>query len=235
MEIKSLIGERIVSKLPNSGTIAFGSGSTVNAVIEQFSKHIQDFSNYQILSGSSLTSQTLRKYNIPETSIQSVNSIDICIDGVDQVISDKPHFMLKGRGGALLREKVLWKQSSKIFIGLTNDKLVNRFTMPIPVEVDPYAQIHVLKTLKNNYSSAKVKIRCNDQNFNFYTDNSNIIIDLLIEDITHDMLLKLNSELKSITGVVDTGLFVQFGDIPITCFIAKNQQIEILEVILRNL
>ncbi len=161
--------------------------------------------------------------------IEPLPCIDIVLDGADQI--DCNLNMIKGGGGALLREKVLIHAAKKVMIFADESKYVDRLTLPIPVEVLPYARPYVTKTLIDRFN-AKPVIRINDKGYPVITENGNIILDTAIDisryyDNGNDGLVELEHKMKCIAGVIEVGLFTKHADVYYK--IMKDNRIEIIK------
>jgi ribose 5-phosphate isomerase A len=183
-------------------TIGIGSGSTVEVFLN--------------LLGERIKREGLRIYGIP-SSYQSMlaglkNGIiltdlverepDICIDGADQV--DSRLNCIKGGGAALTREKILAIASKKVLILVDKSKLVEKLSMPVPVEILPFAYGYVVKKLS---SICKPKLREGKGKVGpIITDNGNFILDCDFGVIENPEAVE--KELKSIAGVVENGIFL---------------------------
>ncbi|MCQ4153507.1 MAG: ribose-5-phosphate isomerase RpiA [Archaeoglobi archaeon] len=183
-------------------TIGIGSGSTVEVFLN--------------LLGERIKREGLRIYGIP-SSYQSMlaglkNGIiltdlverepDICIDGADQV--DSRLNCIKGGGAALTREKILAIASKKVLILVDKSKLVEKLSMPVPVEVLPFAYGYVVKKLS---SICKPKLREGKGKVGpIITDNGNFILDCDFGVIENPEAVE--KELRSIAGVVENGIFL---------------------------
>jgi ribose 5-phosphate isomerase A len=183
-------------------TIGIGSGSTVEVFLN--------------LLGERIKREGLRIYGIP-SSYQSMlaglkNGIiltdlverepDVCIDGADQV--DSRLNCIKGGGAALTREKILAIASKKVLILVDKSKLVEKLSMPVPVEVLPFAYGYVVKKLS---SICKPKLREGKGKVGpIITDNGNFILDCDFGVIENPEAVE--KELRSIAGVVENGIFL---------------------------
>ncbi|NHW23012.1 MAG: ribose-5-phosphate isomerase RpiA [Archaeoglobales archaeon] len=183
-------------------TIGIGSGSTVEVFLN--------------LLGERIKREGLRIYGIP-SSYQSMlaglkNGIiltdlverepEICIDGADQV--DSRLNCIKGGGAALTREKILAIASKKVLILVDKSKLVEKLSMPVPVEVLPFAYGYVVKKLS---SICKPKLREGKGKVGpIITDNGNFILDCDFGVIENPEAVE--KELRSIAGVVENGIFL---------------------------
>ncbi|MHA2092344.1 MAG: ribose 5-phosphate isomerase A [Candidatus Kariarchaeaceae archaeon] len=203
---KFVVAQYIIDNLPPVDVIGLGSGTTVNIIIELLAKRTNP---PHVVSASSGTSLELEKYGIPEVPIHSMkNQLPICIDGADQVVISSPLQVLKGHGGALTREKILWMSSSKIMIAIDSSKLSNFINKSIPIEIVPFSKSLLKKELANlNLQWSKITLRRHPQSkMPIVTDNNNYIMDLLPAEPL-DNLPSLHHTLKQFFGVVETGLF----------------------------
>jgi ribose 5-phosphate isomerase A len=133
---------------------------------------------------------------------QSKNGIiDVVLDGADQIDSD--YNMIKGGGGALLKEKILISSSQKFVIVAQADKFVEKFNMPVPVEVTPFGRNIVMKKLEE--IGGLPKMRMLERGYPFITENGNIIFDTLLPK--YEDLKETEMEIKNIPGVIEVGLF----------------------------
>jgi ribose 5-phosphate isomerase A len=129
--------------------------------------------------------------------------IDVVFDGADQIDSD--FNMIKGGGGALLREKVLISGANKVVILADDTKFVNRLTQPVPIEIHKFARSFLLKRLKEIGGSPK--LRTMDKGYPYVTENGNIVLDTSFNPIGN--IRNKEIELKNIPGVLEVGLFTR--------------------------
>ncbi len=136
--------------------------------------------------------------------------LDIAIDGADQV--DKELDMIKGMGGALTREKIVASASKINIIVVDKTKLTKNLgiNQPVPVEVLPFA-LSVVTTKLRKLGSKPVLREAKRKLGPVVTDNGNFILDVSFGPI--DNPKELNQTLKTIPGIVETGLFVDMADI----------------------
>ena len=133
----------------------------------------------------------------------SFADIDVVFDGADQIDSD--FNMIKGGGGALLREKVLISAANKVVILADVTKFVKRLTQPIPIEIHKFARSLVMKRLKEVGGSPK--LRTMDKGYPYITENGNIVLDTSFSSLGNPRGKEI--ELKSIPGVLEVGLFTR--------------------------
>ncbi len=129
--------------------------------------------------------------------------IDVVFDGADQIDSD--FNMIKGGGGALLREKVLISAANKVVILADDTKFVKRLTQPVPIEIHKFARSFLLKRLKEIGGSPK--LRTMDKGYPYVTENGNIVLDTSFNSIGNVRSKEI--ELKNIPGVLEVGLFTR--------------------------
>jgi len=133
----------------------------------------------------------------------SFADIDVVFDGADQIDSD--FNMIKGGGGALLREKVSISAANKVVILADVTKFVKQLTQPIPIEVHKFARSPVMKRLKEVGGSPK--LRTMDKGYPYITENGNILLDTSFSSLGNPRGKEI--ELKSIPGVLEVGLFTR--------------------------
>ena len=133
----------------------------------------------------------------------SFADIDVVFDGADQIDSD--FNMIKGGGGALLREKVLISAANKVVILADVTKFVKRLTQPIPIEIHKFARSLVMKRLKEVGGSPK--LRTMEKGYPSVTENGNIVLDTSFSSLGNPRGKEI--ELKSIPGVLEVGLFTR--------------------------
>lgn len=177
--------------------LGVGTGSTIQHLIDALPqvKH-----KLQGCVASSLrTAQALRALNLPVYDLPTVDGVDLYIDGADEVTMSGT--MIKGGGGALTREKIL-AISARRFICIADDsKLVNALgAFPVAVEVLPMARSLVGRALVNLGGTPMYRE-------GYLTDNGNIILDVYDLDLTDP--LQVETQIKQITGVVESGLFIK--------------------------
>ena len=195
---------KALENVKDASIIGFGSGSTVAVFVKALAKHIKENKlEVQVIPTSlqiKVEAETLGFKLVDDTFIPSV---DIVFDGADQI--DAKFNMIKGGGGALLREKVLIHASKQTVILADESKYVNVLNRPVPVEVHPYARTYVYERLRK--WGATPKIRSNEKGYPFVTENGNLILDTDFGKI--DDVVSMEREVKNIAGVMEVGLFTK--------------------------
>jgi len=190
--------------------IGLGSGSTAAYAIKEIGKIIRQ-KNWQILGvpTSYQAMQLAAEYDIKLATLQERPQLDLTIDGADQI--DKELNLIKGMGGALTREKIVASASKLVIIIADETKLVKKLgtNHPVPLEVLPFAMSTVM--LKIRKMKGKPRLReASGKVGPLVTDNGNFILDADFGQI--DVPSELNFQLKSIPGVIETGIFAGMAD-----------------------
>jgi ribose 5-phosphate isomerase A len=133
--------------------------------------------------------------------------IDVVFDGADQV--DAKFNMIKGGGGALLREKIVHSSAKQIVIAAESSKFLPTFSWPVPIEIHPFA-IHIVRK-KLEDIDGRPKIRMLKEGYPYVTENGNFILDTLF-DFPSD-IRQQEVKLKNIAGVVEVGLFTRQANV----------------------
>jgi len=136
-----------------------------------------------------------------------VQKIDVVFDGADQI--DQHKYLIKGGGGALLRENILINAAKKVVIMADKTKLVKNFNRTVPVEVHPLARNTVVKPI--NKLGGKPKIRTIERGYPFITENGNVILDCNFGVIKNPKILA--QKVKLISGVMEVGIFTRKPDV----------------------
>lgn len=201
MNAKKLAAEKAITFIKGGMTVGLGTGSTAYFAIEALGKLVLQGLSIKAVA-SSLSSEDLAiKHGIPLISFSTELSIDLYIDGADEV--DQQWNLLKGGGGALLREKILAYNSKEFIVIVDSSKLVDLLgRFPLPVEVTIFAHQLTRKHLERSGCTTSIR---QENNKPFKTDNGNLIIDCAFNKITEIGIL--NQKIKAIPGVVENGLF----------------------------
>jgi len=197
--------------LVESGMIAgLGTGSTAALMVRQLGERVRD-EGLKIVGvpTSVATAELAREQNIPLRELDDVSGLDISLDGADEV--DSQFRLIKGRGGALLREKIVACLSNRRVTMVTFEKRVRQLGVgaPIPVEVSQMGLKHTERRLQK--LGAKTRARTLPSGETYLTDGGNAIIDCHFEEIGDPD--ELDSLLRAVVGVLETGLFLGLCDL----------------------
>jgi ribose 5-phosphate isomerase A len=202
--------------------LGLGSGSTATYAIEEIARRMKK-ENLRI-EGIPTSYQALTiavKNGIPITTLEEHGTIDLTIDGADQIDPDLN--LIKGMGGALGREKIVAQATNKLIIVADENKKVRKLGEnghPVPIEVVPFAIPLVLRRISE--MGGKPVLREGKGKVGpVLTDNCNVIVDAAFGPL--DEPAKLEAELKSLTGVIETGLFIEMVDV---VYIGKRTSVE---------
>ncbi|MCM3519835.1 ribose-5-phosphate isomerase RpiA [Staphylococcus xylosus] len=182
--------------------IGLGTGSTMKYVLEYLSDQVKNGLNIYGIPTSENTAKLAKQLEIPLLSFKEVNRLDLAIDGADEV--DANFNLIKGGGGALLREKIIADSSKSFIVVIDKTKLVEQLgAFLLPVEIIPFGWEITAQKVE---SLGGVSTLRNFYNQPYVTDNGNYILDCDFGFIDNPGNLEKN--LNSIIGVVDSGLFI---------------------------
>ena len=188
--------------------IGLGSGRAATTLVNSLSSLIK-VKNYNIrgVSTSLQIKIIAEKKGIPLVEADQIDHIDVVFDGADQI--DSQRYIIKGGGGALLRENILFSLANKIVVMADESKFVKNFTRTVPVEVHPLARNSVISAIKK--LGGKTELRSLDRGYPFFTENGNIILDCNFGVIKNPKLL--SQKIKQMPGVMESGIFIRKPDI----------------------
>ena len=198
-ELKKRAAREAVKEIRDGMVVGLGSGSTARYAIIEIGKRVSEGLEIVGIATSLESEKVARDCGIKVEDINEYEEIDITIDGADQV--DGKLNLIKGGGGALLREKIVASCSRKEIIVVDESKIVNKFSFPLPVEIVKFGWKRTAEKIKNIGFSPELRK-------NFITDNGNLILDCRYNNFDESMV----KELKEIPGVVEHGLFIALAD-----------------------
>ncbi|HEY6541085.1 MAG TPA: ribose-5-phosphate isomerase RpiA [Ktedonobacteraceae bacterium] len=202
---KQMVGEEAVKYIENGMVIGIGTGTTAAYLIQALAQRLREgLSIVGAVPTSEATAQLASKLGIPLTNLDAHPQLDLDIDGADEI--DGQLRLIKGAGGALLREKIVAAASRRFIIIADSSKIVRQLgqNFPVPVEIIPFARTPV--QLQLEALGAQVQLRQQDGQV-FRTDSGNIILDCFFPGGINDPQT-LYASIKSIVGVVESGLFL---------------------------
>jgi len=207
LEGKQKVADEIATRVKDGDILGVGSGSTVYVALIAIAKRIKEEGlKVKAIPTSIEISLFCAKLGIPLTTLFE-NKPDWLFDGADEVDPDKS--LIKGRGGAMFKEKLLISSSPKNYIIVDDSKLVKKLgtNFPVPIEVFPQALLHVEEELKKLGISELLLRPAKGKDGPIITENGNLILDARFHDIGKDM----EQAIKSITGVIESGLFINYN------------------------
>ena len=204
--IKAL-SEDALKLVKNHQVIGLGSGRAATAFVKSLSSFVKKKKLNIRCVPTSLQIKLEAEKGKLHLMDTVLDKIDVVFDGADQI--DKGKNLIKGGGGALLRENILISAAKKVVIMADDSKFVTNFKRDIPVEVHPLARNTVIKAISK--IGGKPNIRTLDRGYPFVTENGNIILDCNFGVIKKPKLLQEN--IKKISGVLEVGIFTRKPDI----------------------
>lgn len=179
------------------------------AIIREIGKLSEDVKEtLQCVASSIQIKEEALNGNLNIVDPNQIPQIDVVFDGADQVDSNLN--MIKGGGGALLREKVLHSAARTIVITAESFKFVETFNRSVPIEVHPFS-LYVLLDKFRSQQGVKPELRMLNEGYPYVTENGNFILDTTFQSIP-DVKGK-EIELKNIPGVVEVGLFTKHASV----------------------
>jgi ribose 5-phosphate isomerase A len=203
MIAKKAAGQAAADLIQEGMLVGLGTGSTAAFFIEALGKRCQAGLKISAIATSQQSAHQAQLLGIPIQDPDSITSIDVTVDGADEI--DHHKNMIKGGGGALLREKLLAQASKEMIVVIDETKLVDHLgDHPLPVEIVPFVYLTTLQRLtERGYEGV---LRLDREEKPFVTDNGNYIFDIQFSQPILDPK-KEHERLKSITGVIETGFF----------------------------
>lgn len=202
--LKRAAAERAVAEVEDKMVLGLGSGSTAALMVEALAKRVAGGLKVVGIPTSESTAALAKRLGVPLTDFEHDRRIDLTIDGADQIEQGTLN-LVKGLGGALLREKIVAEASSRMIVIADSSKLVAKLgaATPLPVEIVPFGWPIVLDRLKELRAECRLR---REGDVPFVTNGGNYVADCRFDTIADAAALQ--AKLKSITGVVETGLFV---------------------------
>ncbi|MGH2533937.1 MAG: ribose-5-phosphate isomerase RpiA [Thermomicrobiales bacterium] len=202
-----ILGRHAAMLIAPGNRVGLGSGSTAEAFIRALGESVAEGLRIEAVATSRRSAHLARSLGIPLVSIDDVDGLDLGIDGADEI--DPALNLTKGRGGALLFEKLVARICRKFVVVAAEDKLVPMLgmRMPLPVEIVPFAWRHTASAIEA--LGLQVSLRCHDSTYDpdpFLTDGGHFLLDCVTGPVND--ALSLANQLKAIPGVVDHGYFV---------------------------
>jgi ribose 5-phosphate isomerase A len=200
------LAKEAVKLIKDVKVVGLGSGSTVSFIVREMAK-LQDKESIEFFPTSLQIKLEAEKSSLRIADENRIPHTDIVFDGADQI--DSKFNMIKGGGGALLREKILISAAKKVVIVADASKFVQSFSRSVPIEVHPMARSVVSKKLVE--MKGRPVLRTIDKGYPLVTENGNLVLDTFFPSITDPKEMEL--ELKNIAGVLEVGLFTRRADI----------------------
>lgn len=210
-ELKRAAAEAAADEVEDGMLLGLGTGSTVAHFLKVLARRLQegDLRGIRGVPTSVRTATEAHSLEIPLTNLDDDPVLDLAVDGADEVSPDLD--LIKGLGGALLREKVVAQAAHRFIVVADGTKLVNRLgtRAPVPVEVLPFAAAPVRRFAEG--LGARVTVREEEPDAPYVTDNGNFVLDCRFAGGLDDPE-GLDRTLRARAGVVETGLFLGMAE-----------------------
>lgn len=208
------IGERAAAEVADGMTVGLGTASTAEAMIRALGSRVATGLKMTGVSTSDRTTAFATELNIPLIALDDVERMDLCIDGADEI--DPEANVVKGRGGALLFEKLVARQADRYVIIASSEKLVPRLgvRLPLPVEIVPVGWKYTSSLIAELGLTPVLRTTASDEPY--VTDGGHYILDCTpLADGFADPR-GIADRLKLIVGVIEHGLFIGMADLALT-------------------
>lgn len=213
---------RAVAEVRDGMVLGLGSGSTAAFAVEAVAARVAKGLRVAAIPSSEATAALARQFGVPLTSFAEHRHIDVNIDGADQVERGTLN-LLKGLGGALLREKIVASVSDRMIVVVDETKLVDRLgeNTPLPVEIVAFGWQTVFDRLTEIGCKPRLRLAGDKP---FTTDGGNYIVDCPINE--EPDLAVLDARLSGIVGVVESGLFIGLAS---KIVVGRSAGVEVIE------
>jgi ribose 5-phosphate isomerase A len=225
--LKRAAAARALDFISDGMKLGLGSGSTAEAFVELLGARVRGGLKLLCVPTSERTAQMARALGIALANLNDIAPLDLAIDGADE--ADRDLNLIKGGGGALLREKIVATSSKRMIVVADGSKLVSRLgRFPLPVEVLEFGHATTAARIIGavaalGYHNTPIVLRRKDGAVT-KTDSGNVIYDCAFGVIADAG--KLAAALSCVTGVVEHGLYVGIAKILV---IARPEAVEIIE------
>ena len=223
MNDKEIVAQAALKYVKDNTIVGLGTGSTANYFIEGLAKKIKNENlDIKVVASSTISQISAIKAGLTYVSLDQIETIDLYVDGADEIAFHNCIEVLKGRGYDLIREKLLAKASKQCIIIGDRSKIVNRIgdNFPIPIEVSPIAWKITKKIIEE--FSVNCDLRKNTAGDGFaITSYGNLVLDC---DFKYEEISSLSKQLSEVPGVLEHGIFL---DIAHLVLIATKGEIEI--------
>jgi ribose 5-phosphate isomerase A len=204
---KIVAAQKSLEFVKDGMVVGLGSGSTATHFIKLLGEKVKAGLKIRSISSSKASEDLARSLAIPITDFRQSPEIDVAIDGADEI---GPHLALvKGGGGALLREKIVASAAKRFIVVADSSKIVRRLgKFPLPVEVIPMAAPLVEKKILA--LGIRSKVRQAKSGGDYITDEGNLILDCECGEIPDPDALA--ASIRAMVGVVEHGLFLNMAE-----------------------
>lgn len=212
-EQKQAVGEAALDYVKDGMKVGLGTGSTAAWFVKAVAREVKAGLKLTLVSTSVQTTTLAESLGLAIRDINDVGTLDLCVDGADEI--GEGLALIKGGGGALLREKLIWEQARTCVVIADIGKHVPMLgAFPLPVEIEPFAYKGTVNRICDvllEFDIHKVPVMRKKDGAPWITDGGNLIFDVACGKIAEPA--GLAAALKSLTGVVDHGLFLDLAEV----------------------
>jgi ribose 5-phosphate isomerase A len=203
--------QRAAQDVRDGMVLGLGTGSTVYYFLQELGRMVREGMRMTGVPTSVRTADLATQLAIPLTTLDDQPHLDLAVDGADEV--DAHLNLVKGAGGALLREKIIAASADRFIVVVDDSKVVTRLgeRYPLPVEVVPFGHTPAIRALEG--LGARVTLRRGTDGQTWVSDNGNYILDCHFGPMPDPVALQ--QELLAIPAVVDSGLFLNMTEMAI--------------------
>jgi ribose 5-phosphate isomerase A len=225
-DLKRKAAEAALAEMRPGMTIGLGSGTTARHFITLLGKMVADGFECVGVPTSRATATLAQQVGVPLTSLDERPSLDLVVDGIDEI--DPAMDLIKGGGGALLREKIVAAASARmVVIGDASKKVATLGAFPLPIEVDPFGLGYVrgaIAAIMRAYGAGdEIRLRENPSGEPFTSDGGHALLDAFFGRISDSQAVA--AALDAVPGVLEHGLFVRLCD---AAYIAAESGVEFI-------
>ena len=226
-QLKRQAAARALEQVSDGMKLGLGTGSTAKHFVELLGERVRGGLHVVGVPTSEVTRADAERYGIPLTTLDELDRLDLTVDGADEV--DPGFNLIKGGGGALLREKIVAAASERMIVIADESKWVETLgRFPLPIEVIPFGLAATRRAMTEAFAkcgvSGQMVVRKGKDGHVFVTDSGHWIVDAHLGRIQEASRLALL--LSAIPGVVEHGLFIGLAG---TAILAGGQGIRVIE------
>ena len=226
-QLKREAAARALEEVRDGMRLGLGTGSTAKHFVDLLGMRVRDGLKVVAVPTSETTRNDAERCGIPLTTLDDIDRLDLTVDGADEI--DPALNLIKGGGGALLREKIVAAASDRMIVIADDSKWVNVLgRYPLPIEVNPFGLAATRRAIAGACAECGVSgdmvLRKAGDGHVFVTDGGHWIIDAHLGQIAE--VSRLADRLAAIPGVVEHGLFIGLAD---TAVLASAQGIRVVE------
>jgi ribose 5-phosphate isomerase A len=221
-QMKQRACQRAAQEVRDGMALGLGTGSTVYYFLQELGRMVREGMRMTGVPTSIRTADLATHLAIPLTTLDDQPHLDLAVDGADEV--DAHLNLVKGAGGALLREKIIAASADRFIVVVDASKVVTQLgeRYPLPVEVVPFGHTPAIRALDG--LGARVTLRRGTDGQTWVSDNGNYILDCHFGPIPDPVALQ--QELLAIPAVVDSGLFLHMTEMAV---VGQDEGVRLLQ------